>query len=37
MQLGRYDLARDDLLLALRLRPGDATATRMLTSLMPQS
>ena len=36
LQLNRFELARDDVLIALRLDPTDARAQRMLNSLCPQ-
>jgi len=35
LELHRFDLARDDLLAALKLNPSDEKAQRMLDSLMP--
>ena len=37
IELKRYDLARDDVLAALRLNPGDERAQKMLASLSPGS
>ena len=36
LQLNRFELARDDVLIALRLDPTDARAQQMLTSLCPE-
>ena len=35
LELNRYDLARDDVLAALKLKPSDEKAQRMLQSLTP--
>jgi Tfp pilus assembly protein PilF len=35
MQLGRYELARDDLLTALRLSPNNERAQRLIAQLSP--
>ena len=36
LRLNRFELARDDVLIALRLDPTDARAQRMLNSLCPE-